>query len=300
MSWSALVLIATAIIAVGSIIEKQLVSRYLPDTSTFLGWMALSMLPHALVMALLYPVPPDTPLDRVLILVAGGMSWGVAGNLMYRVLRGTEVSRVWPVLNISPVFVAIMAIFFLGEHLGPWQWVAILVTVCGTVLISVQRSSDGGSFRLERTFFLLVLAALFMALGQISQKHGLEEVPALTGFWLIRVGMFLPLAVNLRGSTLRNIVASARAPRVAGLILAAEFVVFPVAILMIVRATELGPIALIATIMGTVPVWVLLLSSLLSTRRWNVLNEPLQRGTLALKASAVLLIVAGVAGVTLL
>jgi drug/metabolite transporter (DMT)-like permease len=77
-------------------------------------------------------------------------------------------------------------------------------------------------------------------------------------------------------------------------------VLFPIAVAMFVRATDQGPVALVATLFGTVPVWVLIFSTALSTPRWNVLNEPLDRETLGLKVAAVALIVGGVAGIALL
>ena len=81
---------------------------------------------------------------------------------------------------------------------------------------------------------------------------------------------------------------------------AAEIVLFPLAVAMFVRATDLGPVALVSTLFGTIPVWVLIFSTALSTPRWNVLNEPLDRETLAMKAFAVAMIVLGVSGIALL
>ncbi|MBM3948969.1 MAG: hypothetical protein FJ312_06985 [SAR202 cluster bacterium] len=118
MSWTALLFLATALIAAGTLVEKVLVSKRLPSAQVFLGWFTLATLPHALVMSYLYPIPEGVPLRYVFVIVAGGISWGIAANLIYRVLRNAEVSRVWPIVNINPVYVAIMAVFLL-PHLQP-------------------------------------------------------------------------------------------------------------------------------------------------------------------------------------
>jgi drug/metabolite transporter (DMT)-like permease len=307
MSWTALLFSATALIAAGTLVEKVLVSKRLPNAEVFLGWFALATLPHALVISYLYPILHGVPLRQVLVMVAAGVSWGIAANLMYRVLRTREVSRVWPIVNINPVYVAIMSSLLLGEVLGSFQWGGIVLAVLGTVLISFQRGGEGGGFKFDRAFFVLAAASFFMAAGQVMQKYALQEVEPplqqiepLTGFWLLRVGMFVGLAVNLRGGTIQQIVDSARNPTTLALVVGAEFILFPLAILFILNATAIGSVSVVATVIGTVPVWIFVLSSLLSTRYWNVMNEPLRRDTLVLKSIAIALIVLGIIGISLL
>ncbi|MBM3947697.1 MAG: DMT family transporter [SAR202 cluster bacterium] len=299
MSWSALALIATVLIGGGSIIEKLLISRYLRSHQVFLGWLAVTMLPHASVMVFLYPVPAGTEWHRVVLLLLAGACMGSSGNLMYRALSKTDASRVWPVLNVSPVFIAVFAVLLLDEHLNGWQWTFVLVAVAGTISVSLQ-TGTGGGVRLDRTFAILLVAAMFQAAGQLLSKYGLNEVPVLTAFWLMRFGMFIALSINLRPQAIRGMVASTRQPMGFGLILVAEILLFPFSVFLMVRALSIGPVALVSTVMATVPVWVFVLSIALSTRRWNLLNEPLDKRTLALKGVGIALIVAGIAGVSLL
>lgn len=299
MSWSALALIATVLIGGGSVIEKLLISRYLRSSSTFLGWLAITMLPHAAVMVFLYPVPEGTEWRRVVLLLVAGSCMGMAGNLMYRALSKTDASRVWPVLNISPVFIAVFAVLLLDEHLGGWQWASVLVAVGGTILVSLQPGAGGG-VRLDRTFAILLVASMFVAAGQLLSKYGLNEVPVLTAFWLMRFGMFISLSINLRPQAIRGILASTRQPLALGLVLFAELLLFPFSVFLMIRALSIGPVALVSTLLATVPVWVFILSTALSTRRWNLLNEPLDKKTLALKGMGTALIVAGIVGVSLL
>ena len=89
---------------------------------------------------------------------------------MYRVLRNADVSRVWPIVNINPVYVPIMSPFLLGVALGLFQWGGIVLAVLGTVLISFQPVGEGQGFRFDRAFFILLVASLFMAAGQVMQK----------------------------------------------------------------------------------------------------------------------------------
>jgi len=163
--------------------------------------------------------------------------------------------------------------------------------------------ADAGRFRQDEE------TALFGALGSTAEAAGdalakedfTGAMSAMAGFWILRFGMFVPLVLpNLRPSTARHMAASVRRVPAMAMVFAAEMVMFPVAVLMFVRATDLGPVALVSTVFGTIPVWVLIFSTALSTPKWNVLNEPLDRETIALKAIAIALIVGGVAGIALL
>ena len=302
MDWVVLALTASVLVGAGSIVEKQLVSRYLHSSTEFLAWLGLSMLPHAAVLVPLFPIPDDAPMRSVWLMLGAGFFWGSTANLMYRALRHSEASRVWPVMNAAPVVVAILAVTFLGETLGGWQWAAIVLAVSGTVLVSVHRTSDGGGFRVDSTLGLLLIAAAGMATGQVLQKAALDAGMSVSaGFWLLRFGMLGPLLVpNLRPEVVRQMAVSVRSLPTMTMLFAVEIVLFPIAVAMFVRATDQGPVALVATLFGTIPVWVLIFSTALSTPRWNVLNEPLDRETLGLKVAAVALIVGGVAGIALL
>jgi len=59
------------------------------------------------------------------------------------------------------------------------------------------------------------------------------------------------------------------------------------------------PASIAATLFATRPLFVLVISGLLSTRYWNILNEPFSRDVLPAKLLFTTMIVAGVAGVLL-
>ena len=64
-------------------------------------------------------------------------------------------------------------------------------------------------------------------------------------------------------------------------------------------ALSLGSAALVTTLLSTRPVFVLLISASLSTRFWNLMNEPLTRDVLVLKSISTTIVVGGAAVLTL-
>jgi len=56
----------------------------------------------------------------------------------------------------------------------------------------------------------------------------------------------------------------------------------------------------VSTLFSSVPIWVLLISTLLSSSWFKVMDEPVQKRALALKVVAIAMVVGGVALITLL
>ena len=82
--------------------------------------------------------------------------------------------------------------------------------------------------------------------------------------------------------------------------LLAEGVLAPIALVALIFATKLGPVSLVATIAGTHPIFVVFYTAVLSMPGLRIMNESLDRGTLAVKVASVALIIGGVASLGLL
>ncbi len=83
--------------------------------------------------------------------------------------------------------------------------------------------------------------------------------------------------------------------RVLGLTVMAEVIVAPFAGLLFTYALSQGPVSLISAVQGARPLIVLILTTVLSTKALNILDEPLDTRTIGTKLIAILLIVGGIA-----
>jgi drug/metabolite transporter (DMT)-like permease len=275
-------------------------TRYQLSAPVMMGWLGVNLVLFGIPFAFIAPFQPGTPAGHMAAIFGGGASFGVALSILYRVLRKAEASRAIPVFNTAPVFVAIIAVFVLGDPLTAWQWVAIIVAVLGAVVISTERGPGVLGFGLGVTFFALLVAAGFAGFAHVLTGYALKEVEPMTAFWAMRMGCLVFVALNWRKETTRQMLASARKPVVVALALGAEAGVFPLGHILMLRAFDTGPVALVATLVSTVPVWVFLVSTLLSTSWLKLMDEPLQRRTLAVKLVAIAMVVGGVAVIALL
>ena len=283
---------------VTNIVEKVLLSRYLPDHSTLIAWFAIAQIAFIIPFAIFFPIESGTPLLSVFAVVGSGALFGMGFSIVIYVVRTSEATRTYPIFNTSPIFVALISVLVFGQHLEAVKGGAIVLTLLGAILISIDFGA-GGRFRLDRSFFLLLFAALLVGTNFLASDWGLNEVNSYQGLWLQRSGAFLTLAMWVRPETLRSLGQSLRNPAAMGLILATEFGLMAVAQLALLGALEKGPVSLVSAIAATPPVWIFVLGSLASTRFLPILSETIDRRTLAIKAAAIAMTVVGTIGVVL-
>ena len=127
LNWIAAAMASTIIYAGVTIGDKLILTRLgirLPAFYVFTG--ANQAIISLFILA--FDPPRGVPLSAALAAYGGGAFWGAGLTLMFWGLTREQVSRVAPVWHTSPIFVAIVAVFVLGESLGwlhngsPLRW----------------------------------------------------------------------------------------------------------------------------------------------------------------------------------
>lgn len=299
MTWITAATLAAATMGVVSVVDSHLIARRLPSVWAFLIVAGLFHLSFGLIFLAVYPLPGGLSGFTWLIIALSGFSRAASALLMLHAMRRQEVSRVIPVVNTYPVFVALLAVPLLGEVLIAAQWAAILVTVAGGVLISVKGWGVGLKPRLDRFFILLVASSLLLAVANIATKYALDYV----SFWnmysanCIVFGSVSVLSAACLGG-LRELRGVQGRGTILGIITVNEIIGLAGMVLSF-WAMEKGPISLVSTVIGTRPLFVFLYAMALSIAFPAVLNERVTRGVVFLKVVSIALIVGGVAAINL-
>jgi drug/metabolite transporter (DMT)-like permease len=283
-----------------TILDKIILDRHVPSTSTFIVFATLMQLPGALV-PLAFVAFPGYPLEVWALALGSGAAFGLSLVLMFSILRRQDVSLVTAVFQTAPVFVAIIAVFALSEHLTGWHWVAILVTVAGAVLISLRRSGAGGRPVLGAWFFFMLVSSALYAGGLTLSKAALDDGMSVWNLYAVRSGSIavVMLALSVRRHTLRELRILARNTNDIALFAFTEGGLATGAMYLATFAL-LGPVAVASTVMASRPMFVFLFGILLSLGLLKVLSEPLDRASLVQRGLAIGMIVAGVSTITLL
>ena len=283
--------------------DRLLLAKYLPNAKSLVFLIGLVQFLMGLAIAIAQPWNSTLSLATLSIGLLSGIAWGLSIiTLMYGVSR-LEVSRVIPLASTFPVFVALLAAPLLREGFSITQYLAILLTVIGAGLLarSGMRASEGDRRKTElNTYLIILLGSLLTAIAHVTFKYAVPEIE----FWDLFILRSLCCSIiwstwGLHSNLLQEIRNVFSTKTGLSLFMVVECVIAPIAILLMVGALALGPASIAATLFATRPLFVLAISGLLSTRYWNILNEPFSRDVLPEKLLFTTMIVAGVAGVLL-
>ena len=282
------------------VLDKAFIHHYARSLRTLPFLIGVSHIPIAAVFFALSPLD-DLTIGAAAWGLAAGVFGGLSAVVFFRVMARREVSRTIPVVQTFPIFVAPAAVLFLGESLRLLDWAAILVTVFGAAMMSVRQNGGGRGLALDSAFYQLLGASLLMAGMNLAAKQALGTLPVLLVHAVRSVGVSLVLlAFTFRGepiAELRRMVGE-RSPALA-IFGVNEFLVVNTAMLLSLWATALGPVSLVTALSASASLFLLLYSTLLGLKFRGMLGEQVTPRSVAVKTVATILIVAGIATISL-
>ena len=194
MSEGILFAIAAAISFGTSDTFASLVARRLGAIRSAAAILIVSFLSLLVLVVLFRPAMPADLGWTARAALLGGLS-GFAYLCLVNALRLGPISVVGPIGSSGGAFVVVLSVLILGQQPGPLEWLAVVVTTTGAVLVALVRV-PGERPRLSGPGPLFAIAAVF---GYAWSVIGLQEP--------IRAVGWLPVLVVWRGANV--VVASA-------------------------------------------------------------------------------------------
>lgn len=254
-------------------------------------WAALFslVLIHRIFFGSLFPMDGGT-VRIAWLLVSGlvGFALGDALGLQSYVLLGPRLASL--VMITSPVLSALLGWMFLGQGLGPWKLLFIVLTLGSIAWVVGDRDRSDGHCahpRLAMGVLLATGAALCQSVGLLFSKFGLEGgFPPLSAT-LVRVvaGAVGSAAWIVLGGNLRKSWVELRRPRIPLLVVTAGILSITLGVFLSLLAIAHAKLGVAATLMSLYPVLLVPLSA------W-AFHEPITPRALA----GTLLALAGAAG----
>lgn len=264
MNWASVAILSTATFAVVNTIDSHLLSKRMPGLRALLLPVSISHLFCGLLSFYLVPLPEGIGIWPVLVAVASGILRTIAVTIILYNLQREEVSRVISVVYTYPIFVAIIAVLFMGETLGYLQWLAIIIVVAGAVMGSVRQSPSGSTIWLGKPLLFLFGSSLLLAMADITSKYALAYISfwnmfSITAFCIS--GIFL--LVSMRPHILRQLTNMERRNSTIALLVLSETLA-PTGSVLLFWALEKGLVSLVSTIASSRPVFVVIFALILS------------------------------------
>lgn len=294
MTWITAALLSSAIIGIVNVIDSYFIARRMPNLQSFLIPPSILFLIFGLIILIIHPLSWGIGTTPLVVAIASGITRALGVFLMLRAMRSEEVSRIIPVTNTYPIFVAILAVPLLDETLGLKEWLAIFITVAGAVLISTRWDSRSHAAQLRKSFAALMMASLLMGISNTASKYALDYI----SFWnMYSINAFcfcaIFLLLSVRSSVLKDLWNISRRNLTVTLIALNESVAL-VGIILSFWAIERGPVSLVSTILSTRPAFVFLFAVGLTRILPSILEERLTKGTVITKVISIALIIIGV------
>ncbi len=300
MDWIVLSLLSAVSFSAYSIIQKRALQRQTCGIFAFGFWGAMLHLVIAVVILAVNPLSISWFSAPVLAMLAAGLL-NVGFNLLInRMVQQGDVTRIVPVVDSYPVFIAIMAVLFLGESLTPIKWLAICLVVCGVLVASWHQALPGSRVRIGGPLFLLLAASFGIAVYSIVAKYALGHMSFWHAYALssLASGPAFGMAVHAFRAWPQVQVAARRSGALA-LVWSANGMIF-LAFITGLWAFELGPVSLSSAIMATRPVMIMVYVTFLGVLASRGLAERNTSGAILEKGTAATLVTVGIGAMALL
>ena len=138
-SWQVWALLSAVFAALTAVFAKVGVAGIHPDVATLIRTVVILVVLAALVAATGETSSLRHASSRTWsFLVLSGLATGASWWCYFRALQLGDAARVAPIDKLSVVLVALFGVGFLGERLGPVNWIGILMMAAGAWLITLR------------------------------------------------------------------------------------------------------------------------------------------------------------------
>ena len=295
MNWTNTAIVAAALMGVVNILDSHLLTKRFTGLREFLLIVSVIQIAYAFIVYFLFPLPQDIGPVPILAAVGSGLIRSIAVYIMLFNLKREHVSQVIPVVYTHPIFVAIIAVSLLGETLNFMGWIAIVIVVAGSVMVSINRTPSGDNTIRIDLLLKLFLASLLFAVADVTSKYALNYMSSWNMYWLTSfcmTGVFF--IISTRPDVVRNIITMNN--RTSTLVITViNETLAPIGLALSLSALKRGPVSLVSTILGTRPMFVLLFAFIVSRVAPSFLILDKGKKIIVLRIIATAMIVGGLA-----
>ncbi|WP_317205729.1 DMT family transporter [Janthinobacterium sp.] len=201
-------------------IVAKLLYRYQIDAVTLIAFRMLFSLPLFAVIAVwkMRSEAPLAPADRWRIAGLGLVGYYLSSFLDFLGLQYISVGLERLLLFLTPTFVLLITTFFLKQHIGRKQWLALAASYCGIVLVFVHDLRGGASNVVLGSLLVLGSAAAYavylLGSGELVKRIGslrlvsyamcVSSAACIGQFFLLRPAALLIQPLPVYGLSLLN------------------------------------------------------------------------------------------------
>lgn len=297
MEWVILVLTATLIWSIGATINKYARVSYFENS---LGYV-IFVTPVAFFVLLLLFFQPFYLLnirEAVIVMLIGII--GLVGFYFYlEALHREEMSRVFILFGIGALITLVLSTIFLKEILTMNQYIAFVLILAGSILISFKKTKE--KFKFSTGALFVLVSALLFSIQNVLMKY-VSEINLTTMMFYRQFGILtLIVLVFLTSSKARRytkkVIKDLNIKKTA-LVYSAE-ITGMTGLFLIYLAIQKGPVSLVTVLEGFEMIFILIIVIVMSVFFPKILKETIDKKTLSIKIISALLMLSGLYFITL-
>lgn len=296
MSWFFFALLAPALYALVVFIDKFIVSKKVKDYRCMPVYASLMGLLSGTVIWF-FTGRPVLPLNDAFIVVFAGVLTTISFVMYYKAVLDEDASTINLFFQLGPVFILILAFFFLGEKLNFKQligFVVICYSIYGASINSNQKRKKKG---ISKALIYILIYDILWAISAILMKfalnaNSLSQIISYQnwGVALGGVGIFL-LVPSIRLSFLTSV--KTIKTNVVGMMLSNELL-FVLARTVTYIAYSLGSVAVVGLLEGTQVFYGILYGWLFTLLAPTKFSEDINKKTIRRKIFFAVLLFVGI------
>lgn len=291
VDWLLFALLSPAFMAMNIVVNKFLVTKKFSGYFSMIVYLNFVDLIFAAVVYLLTPVSFIFPYSFFSMTI-GLMP--VVGFWFYsKALRVEEASRLSPLFQFIPIFVALLSVLFLGEILSAQKYFGIALIVLTSILISYKRSENGHS--LSAAFKLMVPFTVIIAVYTVLNKFLLGYLDFWSVFFWMMIGSWLGVMSMLlfskpRKAFVKSVSKLGKETFIITLTGEGSYILGTIFSLI---AISLGYVSIVSALAGLQQFFVFIYMILLSLFVPTILKEEIHRNAIVVKTVAIALMFVG-------
>ncbi len=293
MSWMFFAILPYALFSVSNFIEKFLIDKRLryPSSMVILGGILTFFLGVVLWITRGFHV---LPWMQVGLLLASGVLNALYLLPYFQALTRDDASRVVPLFQFFPIFVLIVSYVFLHERLRQVELIGFAFVTVGGFLLGLEKV-EKKLFRIKASFWFMMLASFLYGMTGV-----LFKLVNLNDYWLSMAYQSMGMGIGagilyLYPQFRKEFDYEMKRMNLSVLhILFWNIAIGTAADFLTLYAITLAPIALVSSMQGTQPVFLLLFGLLLTRFFPKIIKEDISRMTILLKLVSMVLLGLGV------
>jgi bacterial/archaeal transporter family protein len=281
-------IIAYAFWGMTTLLDKVIREKFINDTKAMVAFFGIVLFIPMAIVAPFVGITFTHTKEIILALLSGSLI--TLCFLPYaKSLDFEEISRITPLWNITPIFVLLMGLMFLGEKLGVYAYIGFFLLLVGGFLISMRK------IKLSNALWLMTLACLFLAISEVLSKYVYITFDYWNGLFFTLAGCFLSSLLLLFFKPVRQHLKTGF--KIAGKKVWWQLCLYAVmgfiARIFYYYAIKLGSVSLVTVTSASEAVFVLIYAVIFAKFMPNLLKEELSGSAMSQKIIAIILMSVG-------